>query len=219
MSTFPGSPRVVRCAIVSVEPSNLIPKVILFQYNPDTLTRTLKPQSVSEGANKSESLRLKGAPIETISLDVELDATDQLEHPEMNPAAPALGILPQLAALETILYPKTSLVISNSALAAGGAIEVVPPEGPFTLFIWGSKRILPVRLTEYRVTEEAYDTSLNPIRAKVSLGLRVLSYDDFAQGHQGYALFIAHQVAKEALAAIGSVSNLSSAASSNINLF
>ncbi len=219
MSTFPGSPRVVKGAIVSVDVSFPIPQIIVFQYNPDTLTRTLKPQSGSEGAGKSEAFRLKGAPIETISLDVELDATDQLEHPDQNAITKNLGILPQLAAFEMILYPKSALVIANFVLAALGTIEVTPPEGPFTLFIWGLKRILPVRITDYRVTEEAYDSSLNPIRAKVSLGLRVLTYDDLEMSHPGYAIFLAHQVAKEAMSAIGSASNLGSMISGNAKLF
>jgi hypothetical protein len=216
MSAFPGSPRVIKGAIVAVEASTPVPKVILFQYNPDTLTRTLKPQSAGETASKSESMRLKGAPVETISLDIELDATDQLEHPELNVAAQQLGILPQLAALETILYPKSSLVIQNATLASSGAIEVVPPEGPFTLFIWGPKRVLPVRITEYRVTEEAHDASLNPIRAKVSLGMRVLTYDDLTLSHQGYSVFIAHQMAKEAMAILGNVNSVGSVVSGNI---
>jgi len=142
--------------------------------------------------------------VETISLDAELDATDQLEHPDENRIAASMGIHPQLAALEMMLYPKSGLVIDNAALAALGTMEIVPPEGPFTVFVWGEKRVLPVRLTSFRVTEEAYDTNLNPIRAKVSLTLRVLSYADVSRTHPGYALFLAHQVAKEAMAAISS---------------
>jgi len=188
----------------------------VFQYNPDTLTRTLEPQTTAGGENRSEAFRLKGAPIETISLDIELDATDQLE--KQDPTAKSMGILPQLASLEIILYPKVASVIANAALSALGIIEMVPQEGPFTLFIWGAKRILPVRLTEYRVTEEAYDTSLNPIRAKVSLSMRVLTYDDLEVTHPGYSIFLAHQVVKETMAAIGSVKGISSVVSGNSNL-
>jgi hypothetical protein len=200
MSSFPGSPRVTKGAIISIDPFSPIPQVIVFQYNPDTLTRTLQPQSSSGGESRTEALRLKGPPVETISLDIELDATDQLEHPDQDGTAASLGILPQLAALEIIFYPKSSLVIANTALAALGTIEIVPPEGPFTIFIWGAKRVLPVRLTEYRVIEEAHDTNLNPIRAKISLGMRVLTYDDLELTHPGYALFLAHQVVKETIA-------------------
>jgi hypothetical protein len=87
-------------------------------------------------------------------------------------------------------------------------LEVIPPEGPFTLFIWGAKRVLPVKLTEFRITEEAHDVNLNPIRAKVSLGMKVLTYADLKLTHPGYALFLAHQVVKETMAVIGSVNSL-----------
>ena len=98
-----------------------------------------------EGGDRSEVLRLKGAPVETINLEVEIDATDQLETGSS--LAISQGIYPQLAALEMLIYPKSALVIANTALLALGTIEVAPPMAPLTLFIWGSKRVLPVRLT------------------------------------------------------------------------
>jgi hypothetical protein len=159
---------------------------------------------------------LRGAPIETISLDVEFDATDQLSN--QDPTATSMGILPQLAALEIILYPKSATIIANAALSALGIIEMVPQEGPFTLFIWGAYRILPVRITQYRVVEDGHDVNLNPIRAKVSLSMRVLTYDDFENTHPGYYIFMAHQVVKETMAAIGTVNSLSSVISGNVNL-
>ena len=202
MTDFPRSPRLTKGAIVSFDIFNyrLLPQAIQFQYNPDSLTRTLQGQTSGGEDNPLESFRLTGPPVESISLDIELDATDQLEHPDHNKAATRYGLHPQLAALEMILYPKSSLVIANTIRAFQGTMEITPPEGPFTLFIWGDRRILPVRLTEFRVTEEAYDTNLNPIRAKVSLGLRVLSYMDFKLTHPGYYLFLAHQVDKERMA-------------------
>jgi hypothetical protein len=212
MSTFPGSPRLIKGAIIGIDPFNPLASVIIFQYNPDTLTRTLQAQTTSGEAGRSEALRLKGPPIETIKLDVEIDATDQLE--KADPIATGMGIYPQLAALEMLLYPKSALVIANTILLAAGTIEVIPPEAPFTLFIWGPKRILPVRLTSFTITEEAHDTGLNPIRAKVSLDLRVLSTSDFSITHPGYALFLAHQVVKETMAVIGSAGNISASGAS-----
>ena len=212
MSTFPGSPRLIKGAIVGIDIFNPLASVIIFQYNPDTLTRTLQAQTTSGEAGRSEALRLKGPPIETIKLDVEIDATDQLE--KADPIATGMGIYPQLAALEMLLYPKSALVIANTILLAAGTIEVIPPEAPFTLFIWGPKRILPVRLTGFTITEEAHDTGLNPIRAKVSLELRVLSTSDFSITHPGYALFLAHQVVKETMAVIGSAGNISASGAS-----
>ena len=212
MTTFPGSPRVQKGAIVGIDIFNPLASVIIFQYNPDTLTRTLQAQTTSGETGRSEALRLKGAPVETIKLDVEIDATDQLE--KADPIATSMGIYPQLSALEMLLYPKSALVIANTVLMAVGTIEVIPPEAPFTLFIWGSKRVLPVRLTGFTITEEAHDPSLNPIRAKASLDLRVLSYSDFSVTHPGYALFLAHQVVKETMAVIGSVGNIASTGAS-----
>jgi hypothetical protein len=103
-------------------------------------------------------------------------------------------------------------VIANTVLLALGTIEVIPPMAPLTIFVWGPKRALPVKLTEFTITEEAYDQGLNPIRAKVSLGLRVLSYSDLPLSHPGYALFLAHQVAKEVMATIGSSGSLADVA-------
>jgi len=189
---------------------NPVASVILFQYNPHTLTRTLNANRVgNEGAPGGQHMRLNGAPRETISLDVEIDATDQLEAEQ--PTAVQMGIYPQLSALEMLLYPKSSLVIANTALLAAGTIEVIPPVGPLTLFIWGPKRILPVILTDFSVTEEAHDPNLNPIRATVSLGLQVLTYNDLSLTHPGYYVFLAHQVVKETMATISSMSNVPAA--------
>ena len=209
MTTFPNSPRLMKGAIVGIDIFNPVSSVILFQYNPETLTRTLQAQTSGEGGNSSEALRLQGAPQESITLDIEIDATDQLEKGENN--ATSMGIYPQLSALEMLIYPKSSLVIANTVLLAAGSIEIVPPIAPMTLFIWGPKRVLPVRLTSFSITEDAYDTNLNPIRAKVSLGLSVLNYNDLPVTHPGYHLFLAHQVVKETMATIGSVKDLAAA--------
>ena len=209
MTTFPNSPRLMKGAIVGIDIFNPVSSVILFQYNPETLTRTLQAQSSGEGGNSSEALRLRGAPQESITLDIEIDATDHLEKGENN--ATSMGIYPQLSALEMLIYPKSSLVIANTVLLAAGTIEIIPPMAPLTLFIWGPKRVLPVRLTSFRITEDAYDINLNPIRAKVSLGLSVLNYNDLPVTHPGYHLFLAHQVVKETMATIGSVNDLAAA--------
>jgi len=214
---FPGSPRLLKGALIGVDLLRPIPSVIAFQYNPETLTRSLKARAMGGEGAKSEAMRLTGAPEETIKLDVEIDATDQLERAERT--ATGNGIYPQLSALEMLIYPGSAVVIANSVLLAVGTIEIIPPVAPFTLFIWGPKRVLPVRLTDFSITEEAHDVRLNPIRAKVSLGLRVLSYNDLPLTHPGYALFLAHQVTKEVMAAVGSVNNLSAVAGGNIQVF
>ncbi len=213
MTTFPGSPKLLKGAIVGVDLFNPVPNVIVFQYNPASLTRTLTPQAMEGQGATAEALRLNGAPAEDIQIEVEIDATDQLEK-----GAVASGIYPQLSALEMLIYPKSALVIANTALSAAGMLEVIPPVGPFTLFIWGVKRVLPVRITKFSITEEAHDVNLNPIRASVSLGLRVLNYNDFPVTHPGYHMFLAHQVVKEAMSIAGSVANLDAVAGGDINL-
>ncbi len=203
MTTFPGSPLLLKGAIIGVDKFNPLASIIIFQYNPDSLTRTLTAQTTGNEGNQGEALRLKGPPQESISLEVEIDATDQLER--ANPIAVATGIHPTLASLEMLLYPKSAVMIANEVLAAAGMIEVLPPEAPLTLLIWGAARVLPVRLTEFSITEEAFDTLLNPIRARVRLGMRVLTYQDLGMTSVGGALFMVHQVAKEVLATVGSV--------------
>jgi len=129
-----------------------------------------------------------------------------------------MGIYPALASLEMLLYPKSALIIANEALLNFGVIEVIPPEAPLTLFAWGINRILPVRLTELSITEEAYDPNLNPIRAKVSLGLRVLTYQDLGLLSVGGTLFMAHQIAKEVMATMGSVGNIAGSVSASLSI-
>ncbi|NTV42108.1 MAG: hypothetical protein HGA63_02300 [Syntrophobacteraceae bacterium] len=201
MTTFPGSPRLLKGGIVLIDPQNsAIKRIIALQYNPDTLSRSLQVKGAgAEGGDRSEALRLKGPPVETIKLDAEIDATDQMETGDGQTAE--LGIHPQLAALETVLYPTSAQLISNNNLAQGGTLEIIPMETPLMLFIWSKNRILPVRLTEFSVTEEAFDVNLNPIRAKVSLGFRVLSVDDLGFSHKGGDLFLTHLQQKEQLAA------------------
>lgn len=206
MSTFPGTPSVQKGAIIGLDPFNPLASVIVFQYNPDTLTRTLTAQTVTTTGSQGEALRLKAPPQETITLSVEIDAADQLE--KADGIATSLGIHPTLASLEMLLYPKSALVIANEVLAKLGIIETIAPEAPLTLFIWGAKRVVPVRLTTFSITEEAFDVNLNPIRAKVSLGLRVLNYQDLGLLSAGGAIFMAHQIIKEVMATIGGASNL-----------
>lgn len=198
MSTFPGSPRLLKGALVGVDALIPVPTVVVFQYNPDTMTRRLEARAVGAEGDRGEAMRLTGPPKETITLSVEIDAADQLE--QGNPLAATVGLHPTLAALETLLYPKSATVIANAALALIGTIELIPMEAPLTLFVWGPQRVLPVRLTSFSITEEAHDPLLNPIRAKVELSLTVLGYQDLSAGSAGYFLFMAHHIAKELLA-------------------
>jgi hypothetical protein len=203
MGTLTSSPRLQKGAIIGLDPFNPAASVIVFQYNPDTMTRTITAQTAGSDADHGEALRLKGPPQETIRLEVEIDASDQLERGDS--VASNMGVHPALAALEMLLYPKSAEVIANEVLNNLGVVEVIAPEAPLTLFAWGFNRILPVRLMELTIVEEAYDPSLNPIRAKVTLGLRVLNHHDLGLASVGGAMFMAHQVAKEVMATLGSV--------------
>lgn len=218
MSAFPGAPRIVKGGIVEVDArSGTVLRIVPLQYNPDTLTRTLTPRGTTgEAGDRSEALRLTGPPIETIKVDIEIDLTDQLAEPEQNPVATQSGLHPQLAALERLVYPESSVLQANNRLAQVGTLEIVPAEAPLTLFIWSKNRILPVRITEFSVTEEAFDTALNPIRAKVSLGLHVLNVNDLDFAHRGNSLFMAYQQQKEALSTRAPAAALSTLGISSI---
>ena len=216
MSTFPNSPKLLKGGIVLVDPDTVaVRRIISLQYNPDTLTRSLQIQGVSTdggaGGDRSEILRLKGPPVETIKLDAEIDATDQLEFPDQNPNAVEVGIQTQLAALEAIVYPTSQQLQSNNALEKSGTLEIIPMQSALTLFIWSKNRIIPVRLTDFSITEEAFDPNLNPIRAKVSLGMRVLSVNNVGFNVKAGSLYMIYQQQKERLAGLapnGSFANL-----------
>lgn len=203
MSSFPGSPHLVKGGIVLINPeTSAVEKIITLQYNPDTLSRTLQVNGVGgEGAGqRSEPMRLAGPPVETLKLEAEIDATDLMESGDSVTAES--GIQPQLAVLETLIYPSSSKLSSNNSLASSGTLEIAPMESSLTLFIWNKNRILPVRLTEFSVTEEAFDINLNPLRAKISLGMRVLSVDDLGFSHKGGSLFMSYLQNKERLSKI-----------------
>lgn len=201
MSSFPGSPRLVKGGIVLIDAeSGQVLRVVSLQYNPDSLSRSLQvPTAAAEGGDRSEALRLSGPPVETISLEAEIDATDQLEDPDNHEGTVRHGIHPQLAALETLVYPASTALHDNNALANSGALEIIPMQGPLALFVWSRQRAVPVRVTELSITEEAFDPALNPIRAKVNLGVRVLSVDDLGFSHRGGSLFMSYLKNKETL--------------------
>ncbi len=213
MTTFPRSPRLLKGAIIGLDRNNPLASIIIFQYNPDSVSRTLNAQTTGrDNAARGEVLRITAPPQETIRINVEIDAVDQLEQAKY--PGTALGIYPTLAALEMLLYPKSAKVIADEVLLGLGNREVIPQEAPLTLFVWGAKRVLPVRVTSFSITEEAFDINLNPIRAKVGLNLRVLNYHDLGLSSMGGALSMADQIAKEVMATINGVGNLAAASSS-----
>ena len=203
MSSFPGSLKLVKGGLVILDAaSGAVKRSIALRYNPDTLTRSYQVQGSGGdgGGERAQAFRLKGPAIESIKLDAEIDATDSLEHPHQNANAVAFGIAPQLAALESLVNPSTTELLARNALSQTGTLEILPAEAPLVLFIWSKSRVVPVRVTEFSITEEAFDVALNPIRAKVSLGLRVMTTDDLGFDHRGGGVFINHLRTREALA-------------------
>jgi hypothetical protein len=198
--SYPRSPRLLKGGIVLIDPdSGAVQRVISLQYNPEKVTRSFQAKGVgADSGDRSQALRLKGPAIETIKIEADIDATDQLETADSQTTQ--LGIHPQLAALEMILYPTTSHLQSNNRLAEAGTLEIAPMQSPLMLFVWSRSRVVPVRLTELSITEEAFDPALNPIQAKVTLGMRVLSVDDLGFNEKGGSLYLSYQQQKEQLA-------------------
>ena len=203
MSSFPGSPRIIKAGLVLVDADSArVLRIISLQYNADSLTRSLQPQTAGGQADdRIEPVRFKGPAVETFKLEADIDATDQLEFPEQNPNAGQYGIQPQLALLESLVYPTASQLASVDAQASSGTLEIAPMLAPLVLFVWGKNRIVPVKVSDFSITEEAFDAALNPIRAKLSLGLRVMSSDDLGFSSKGGSLFMAYLQTKEQLAA------------------
>ncbi|MFG2195238.1 hypothetical protein [Streptomyces sp. NPDC048639] len=213
MTRYADIPKPIRSGIVIVDPERGTPqRIIVLQFNPDTLERSIAPQAAggqgdsggggSGGGDRNEALRLKGPAQETWKFTAEIDATDQFEV-----AAPD-GIHPQLATLEMLVQPTTAQLREATRLSKKGTIEISPIETPLTLFTWGSKRVMPVRLTELSVNESAFDVNLNPIRASLSIGMKVLTVSDLPAGHRGAELYLAHLAQKERLAGMAAAGRL-----------
>lgn len=206
MTGLSSAPRLAKGALVGIDPMNPLASVVIFQYNPSEMSRALTERTqAGDGGSGNEQYKIVGAPHEKISMQIEIDAADQLEQGDA--IAAGMGIYPQLAALEMIMYPKSADVIKNTALALAGSIEIIPDDPPMTLFIWGAKRVLPVKLASYSVTETLHDAQLNPLQAHADISLDVLTYSDFGTTHPGYYVYLAHQVVKETMAVVGSVAS------------
>lgn len=199
MPSSPLSPKTLKGGIVLLDPTtSTVVKIIPLQYNPETMTRSLQPQRLGEGAAKSDALRLVNPPVETYTLEAEMDATDLLEIKDDHTLEE--GLHASLAILEKIVYPESSKLIANNALASSGALEIIPVEGPLVLFIWSKNRVIPVQLSDLSITEEAFDANLNPIRAKLNFSMKVLTVQDLGFEHKGGILYMAYQQQKEKLA-------------------
>jgi hypothetical protein len=197
-SHFPNSPKLVKGALIEFGDAllGLLPNVIVFQYNPEQLTRKLdqRAQQAPAGADRErrETFRTAKLPVESISdLKLVLDATDQLE--QADPVAAARGIGPAIAALEMMMFPSgTSLINLGSLLGiAGQSSASVPPQQlPLVMFVWGPWRVIPVNVTTVSVQEQEFDPLLNPIKAEVTVSLRVISKDDLDRTSFAYGAYV-----------------------------
>lgn len=198
-SDFPGSPKILKGALVAYQLPQLFPTVIVFQYNPEQLTRSLTART-ARGGGRGDAQRTDGPPEETITLTVEIDAADQLET--RDGITLSLGLHPALAALERLMYPAFPIVVANQVLALMGSAMILGEPAPLALFIWGPARVLPVRVNSVSVTEQAFDVHLNPILAKADLNLKVLTYRELERTNPAYWVYMASFAHKEVLAAM-----------------
>jgi hypothetical protein len=206
-SDFPGRPALMKGGIATYDAQSQPTRLIPFQYNPEQLKRTLATRAPpakqgSSGGAKEEVMRVAGPPVETINMTVILDATDQLAEPDNNPAAKESGIQPALAALEMLMYPPNSAEEQIANLAKKGKAQVASYELPTTLLLLGMSRVVPIQLTSFSVTEEMFDLNLNPIRAKVDLGIKVLTFMEYPTPGLARDTFVSYQTEKERLAKV-----------------
>lgn len=208
---YPGSPRTVRGGLVRIDAvRRSVIDVVAFQYNPDTVTRTLQARTMTgEPGDRLETTRLTGPPHETIKVEAEFDATEQLEHADWDANAPVVsfGLLPVLATLERIITPTVDALGSTDRLFDQGAFEVAPAPAPLLVFVWGPQRIQPVTITSLTITEEAFDPRLHPIRAKAALELKVLTTSDVPLTELGGAMYLAHRRMSESHAALATATD------------
>jgi len=194
-----SSPRLVKAGLVVADADKgSVIRVIPLQYNPTRLSRSFSLKTLGDHADRSEALRLTGPPIETITLEASIDAIDALERGDKDAAANGIG--GYLAALELLTTPASAQLLAADRASQQGVLEILPMPQPLTLLVWGKSRIVPVRINSLSVTEEAFDPALNPIRATVSLALRVLTVDDLGFAARGGQIFLNHLVVKEQLA-------------------
>lgn len=206
-SEFSRSPRLLKggLAVYQSQTPGPPPKIVVFQYNPEQMTRSLAMRAAPRdpgnvGSAREDVLRALGPPVETMNLSIDLDAADQLAEPDQNQTTVDNGLHPILATLELLLYPPTSEFQLSLSLAVAGQVQVCPADLPLVLLVWGKSRVVPVMLTSFSITEQAFDQQLNPIQAKVDLGLRVLTYMELQNTSVGYGVFLGYQRQKEMLA-------------------
>jgi len=217
-------------ALISFGSGNILtaPTIVVFQYNPGELSRSLQQKRVpgcgSGEPSQAEAFRVDGPPNETITLKAEFDSDDAVM--DGNPVPSAVGVRPALASLEMLLYPKDQQGLGaalgaiasglGGALSGGASYSIPPDELPVVLFVWGPGRVLPVRLTGLTVREQEFDMLLNPIRAEVDLSLEVLKR--LPSDHPAYGVWQYTEKQMRIVSLLQTVNNAQSVLS-GLNLF
>ncbi len=204
---YPRSPRVLKGGLVGYQLPDLVPTIIVFQYNPEEMSHTLTGRGGNGGGGRGDAHRLNGPPEQTFSFSMDLDATDQLERPAQNPIAVQNGLHPVIASLERLMHPPYVSVVANEALALFGSAFILPEQASLTLLVWGARRVLPVQIQSLTIKEQLYDQSLNPIRATADISLRVLTYRDMDVTNPGYWVYMASFTQKEVLAGLNTITD------------
>lgn len=197
-----------------------IPNVVIFQFNPESLTRTIQIPPRPTGSGARETSSAGEPPVEKFTIKVQFNAADALDG--NNPLARTMGLGPQLAALEKMARPATKGLLGAALDAIGDALglgggsdptQSIPREKyPRILFIWGLTRVLPVIIESLSITEQQYDFLLNPVQAEVSVGLAVVPPGFCSDDTVGKGAFTYSETAKEAMAVLNLANTISQAA-------
>jgi hypothetical protein len=203
-SAFPGALKVMKGGLVAYQLPELLPTIIVYQYNPDEVQRQLRLRGAS-GGGRGDANRVNGPPEETISFTVDIDAADQLELPDQNAITVQNGLHPVIAALEGLLYPAYPAVVANEAMSLAGSAFILGEQAPLVLLVWGPRRVLPVQVDSISIREQNFDTRLNPIRVQVEMQASVQSYRDLDVTNPGYWVYMSAFTQKEVMAAMNTL--------------
>ncbi|MGH6689624.1 MAG: hypothetical protein ACREF4_02945 [Gammaproteobacteria bacterium] len=201
-----------------------IPNVVIFQFNPESLSRTLQIPPRPTGATQRETTQAGEKTFERITFKAHFSALNMLDEGKV--LAELFGIGPQLAALEKMVLPSSKIAgllgaaidAIGDALGGGGddaPAQPIPREKyPRILFIWGLTRVLPVTIDSMSISELEYDAILNPLRAEVDITLSVIAVDDCSDDVLAKGALEYSTIAKEAQA----IANLANTAEQIVEL-
>jgi hypothetical protein len=196
-----------------------IPNVVIFQFNPESLTRNIEIPPRPTGAAARETSSAGEPPVEKFTIKAQFNAADQLNT--NNPLARGFGLGPQLAALERMARPPADTGLISAAIDAigdalglgGGGSDPTQPipreKYPRILFIWGLTRVLPVIIESLSITEQQYDFLLNPVQAEVSIGLAVVPPGTCSDDSVGKGAFAYTETAKATMAELNLANTIS----------